>query len=770
MTTCTDPYCGVAVSAGSCDRCGKPAAQAWDGTHQLDLTARIDRRTPDRRTPDPGTPDRDDDATSAVAELQTARASGRQSRRSGSSRSSRSSRGTSRGRLGAGLVQVPRVAWTDPAAAVMVDPQVAESKRYCSRCTTPVGRSRDGVPGRTDGLCPHCGAAFSFAPTLSAGNLVAGQYEVQGCLAHGGLGWVYLAVDHNVSDRWVVLKGLLDSGDATAVAAAVAERRYLAEVEHPNIVKIYNFVEHADADGTPSGYIVMEYVGGTSLKQLMEARKKAEGGTGRLPVEQAIAYVLEMLPAVDYLHSLGLVYNDFKPDNIMQTDEQLKLIDLGAAIALDDEDSPIYGTVGYQAPEMPQTGPTVATDIYTIGRTLTVLCVDVPRVNGRLVTTLAGPDTEPLFAAHESLHRTLLRATDPDPRRRFRSATEMAEQLTGVLREVLAEQQGKPRPGPSSNFSPQRTGFGTDERIDSAARPDPAQLVVALPIPLVDPQDPGAALLATAAGSDVAHVIRVLHDAPRRGVEIRLRLVRAHLERGQTQAARKLIAELESELPGDWRPAWYRGLTALVENNPAQAFAAFSEVLAALPGEMAPKLAMAAAAECMGGTADVQAQHYYHAVWRTDHGVVSAAFGLARQRLRVADHRGAVAALDEVPESSRHHTAAKLVAVQAMVGNRDVDQISESELREAAQRLELLEMDPAQQQQTRALLLGTALQWLTHSKAATMAPLLGVALTEHGVRLGLERAYRALARMCDDPARRYELVDTANQLRPSTLV
>jgi len=109
-------------------------------------------------------------------------------------------------------------------------------------------------------------------------------------------------------------------------------------------------------------------------------------------------------------------------------------------------------------------------------------------VDGRLITTLPGPDTEALFATHESLHRTLLRATDPDPARRFGSATEMAEQLTGVLREVLAEQQGRPRPGASTNFSPQRASFGTDESIDSATRPDPMDVLHALPVPLVDPE------------------------------------------------------------------------------------------------------------------------------------------------------------------------------------------------------------------------------------------------------------------------------------------
>ncbi|MEO9220784.1 MAG: tetratricopeptide repeat protein, partial [Mycobacteriaceae bacterium] len=347
--------------------------------------------------------------------------------------------------------------------------------------------------------------------------------------------------------------------------------------------------------------------------------------------------------------------------------------------------------------------------------------------------------------------------------------TEMAEQLTGVLREVLAAQDGKPRPGPSVNFSPHRAGFGTDESIDSAIRPDLMQVVHALPVPLVDPADPGSTLLATAAGTDSSTLLHTLHEAPRDGVEIRLLLVRAHLEDGQAAPARALLAELAEQLPGDWRLSWYRGLTDLVQHQPSPAFVAFAEVLAALPGELAPKLAMAAAAEAAGGAADVQALHYYNVVWRTDTSIVSAAFGLARQRLRIGDHDGAVAALDEVPNSSRHHTAAKLVAVQAMV-SRPIEQISEAELREAGSRLQALEMPAAQQHQTRALLLGTALQWLATGRPTTTAPLLGAPLSEHGVRVGLESAYRGLARLCDEPSRRYQLVDTANQLRPRTLV
>jgi serine/threonine-protein kinase PknG len=148
------------------------------------------------------------------------------------------------------------VPYRDPASAVLSDPQVPENRRFCATCEQPVGRGRDGRPGLTEGFCRNCGSGFSFTPKLAVGDLVAGQYEVLGCLAFGGLGWIYLARDRNVSDRWVVLKGLLNTGDADAMAAAVAERQFLAQVEHPNIVRIYNFVQHADQrTGDSAGYL-----------------------------------------------------------------------------------------------------------------------------------------------------------------------------------------------------------------------------------------------------------------------------------------------------------------------------------------------------------------------------------------------------------------------------------------------------------------------------------------------------------------------------------
>jgi serine/threonine-protein kinase PknG len=313
---------------------------------------------------------------------------------------------------------------------VQEHPEVPERKRFCTKC----------------------GTEYSFSPKLFAGDLVGGQYEVVGCIAHGGLGWIYLGIDRRVNDKWVVLKGLLDTGDEEALAVAIAERRYLAEVDHPNIVRIINFVEHPDlAKGSTDGYIVMEYVGGKSLKDIADERRGADGRRVPLPVEQAIAYALEALPALGYLHSRGLIYCDFKLDNVIQSEDQLKIIDMGA-VRRQDDDGAIYGTVGYQAPEIATDGVSPASDLSTGARSLAVLTFDFQGFSTVYRDTLPGPEDVEVFDRYESFYRLLVRATDPDPDKRFSSAQEMAEQLTGVLREILALQDNRPRPALSTLF------------------------------------------------------------------------------------------------------------------------------------------------------------------------------------------------------------------------------------------------------------------------------------------------------------------------------
>nr|WP_242625698.1 serine/threonine-protein kinase [Streptomyces sp. BK022] len=729
--------------------------------------------------------------------------------RSVSVRGSGSSSGPSgRGRLGAGLVVVPQVPRPDPRAMVLDNPEVPERKRYCSRadCGAPVGRARGERPGRTEGFCTKCGHPYSFVPKLRAGDIVHGQYEVAGCLAHGGLGWIYLAVDRAVSDRWVVLKGLLDTGDQDAMAAAISERRFLAEIEHAGIVRIYNFVEHLDQrTGSLDGYIVMEYVGGKSLKEIANARRTPDGRRDPLPVEQACAYGIEALEALGHLHSRNLLYCDFKVDNAIQTEDQLKLIDMGAVRRMDDEESAIYGTVGYQAPEVADVGPSAASDLYTVGRTLAVLTFDFQGYTTVYADSLPDPDTIEVFHRYESFYRFLVRATDPDPARRFASAQEMADQLTGVLREVVSLSTGQARPALSTLFGPEVRVTDTElfpaldgevSRLGARALPGPGRpaalppalvrpvdtpaAALALPVPLVDPNDPDAGFLAGLVASAPGELIGALEAAPGQSVETRLRRVRAWLEHGDREAALATLARLDEERPDDWRVVWYRGVAALVTGDFESAALAFDAIYDAFPGEAAPKLALGLCAEVLGQLDN--AAEYYRLVWATDPSFVSAAFGLARVRLAGGDRAGAVRTLESVPESSIHYTAARVAAVRARLRRRTAaagDVPFLDDLTAAADQVEALDaygLDPARRERLSAEVLGCALDWILSSGQDTARPvtggrvLLGSGLDERGLRFGLERAYRTLARLAPGGEERINLVERANRYRPRTWV
>ncbi|QWF81247.1 serine/threonine-protein kinase [Amycolatopsis sp. CA-230715] len=690
-----------------------------------------------------------------------------------------SSRTSRRGRLGAGLVDVPQVPYRDPASAVLENPVVSEEKRFCGKCSAKVGRTADGKPGSPEGICENCGTAFSFVPKLQPGELVGGQYEVLGALAYGGLGWIYLAQDHNVSDRWVVLKGLIDSGDETALAAAANEERFLAEVEHPNIVKIHNFVQHEDPkSGSSVGYIVMEYVGGQSLRQLALAHHRATGRAEPLPIGQVIAYGLEILPALGYLHSQQLLYCDLKPDNVIQTHEQLKLIDLGAVRRMDDYESPLFFTTGYSAPELAKRGASVASDLYTVGRTLAVLSFEFSGYTSKYKTTLPGPEDVPLFALFGSYYRFLKRATHADPDRRFISAEDMGDQLTGVLREIMALGTGKPRPGSSTVYGPETNTFGVDmvvpEQGQSVPLPDAGEVVAGLPIPQADTGDAAAGVLATVVSADPRTAIEALAGAPRESIEVRLRIVRARIELGElTEANRQLQAAqylaIKAGFPHDWRIDWYRGLIELAGGRPRVAHVAFETVYDDLPGEIAPKLALAVSAEGIGDY--FGAARFYELVWRTDHSYVSAAFGLARVYLAQGARAGAIEVLESVPKSSTHYTAAQVAAIKIKTRTgQDANAVSEADLVDASGRLERLTLDAERRTRLSAEVLEAAHDWVGKAGSEPrQGKVLGCALSERDLRFGLERCYRTLARLAGTVEQRVELVDKANAIRPRTL-
>ena len=508
MTTatvaCERAGCAGTILDGYCDTCGLAPAKGG-------------RRRAGRQRP--GTV-----ATAGPGPV-TGRTSGRVDVSRLTTRSAQTgTRSTRRSRVGAGIVEIPPMATADPATRRHGRPERPREPAVLHPLRQPRG-PRPDRPARAapPGSAPTAAPASTSPPSSQAGDLVANQYEVEGALAHGGLGWIYLARDRNVSGRWCVLKGLLDTADPDAAEAAVAERRFLAEVRHSAIVGIHNFVQHEG-----QGYIVMEYVGGPSLKQLTKRRREA--GEGPMPVTEAAAYMLAVLPALDYLHERGLIYCDFKPDNVIHEGDAVKLIDLGGVRRWDDTDAAIFGTVGYQAPEVPKTGPTVASDLYTVGRSLAVLILDWPDWH---------------------VHRGRAACPTAPPTRSWSSTTACGASSSGRARPTPPSGSATPTrwPRPSTGCCARwrrpTTAPRGPARATATARPGPGSIGLGwqvLPSPLLPNHPRIANRVAGVADSDPEAVARMV--AGRRGAELgrhrrrRPRPLRARRLRGGRRGGR----------------------------------------------------------------------------------------------------------------------------------------------------------------------------------------------------------------------------------------
>ena len=697
-----------------------------------------------------------------------------------------------------GMVELPWVEPTEPKDA-LIDPEHAVANK---------------------GIAP---------PVLHPGDIVASQYEITGVIAHGGMGWIYLAQDHHVAGRMVVLKGLHSTDNPDEAAAAAAEREFLADITHPGIVKIFNFI---DDPRVPGGFTVMEYVGGPSLR----ARRNSSSSNVLEP-DVAIAYILEVLPALDYLHSRGVVYNDLKPDNIIVTEDQVKLIDMGAVSGIGAYGF-IYGTKGFQAPEVATEGPSVASDVYTVGRTLASLVVDLPQTDGVYEQGLPSPIDEPLFRQYTSLYRLLARCCNEDPAQRFTSLIELEAQMLGVLREIVAVRDGRTYPAQHSLFSPQRTTFGTkhlvfrtDQLIDGIARSvdiTPQEVVAALPSPLVNRDDVGAAMLQGSSYAEPRETLETLRQAMttpqyEHSVEIPFGVVRTMIDLGLTSQARSWLLTLRERFGGTWRFAWYSGVVETLLGDFRTATASFSEVLNHLPGEAAPKLALAAVSEltlqeqglqeqsllddtlarsfttldqrlfdiptaCLQDMIDTgqmdaewtmrslepqalrfHAIRLYALVWLTNPTTVSSAFGLARMLMREGQVSLALGALDKVPNASRHSRMAQLTAVLCLVspsaGSFDP---TEEQIREAAHRLDQIPSTEPRFLQIKTVVLDAGLNFLLAHRASSSAALFEYPFTVRGLRRGLALTLRAQARVAPYAQHRYALVDMANKVRPAT--
>ncbi len=689
------------------------------------------------------------------------------------------------------LFSLPVFDFPDPSDRVLSNPEIPVRGR-CTNCHRWIESHK------SKGFCPYCRHRYSFLPSLHPGDLVGGQYNVIGCFARGGFGWVYLARDKNLDDNFVVLKGLIDTGNA---ALAAAERRALTMLDHPNIVRIFNFVTHPDQHTREQrDYIVMEYVDGRVLSEVQ--RVAAAGGAplgGPLQVEHVIVCGLQILAAFDYLHGRGLLYCDMKPDNVIVRPGQhgervnrVKLIDLGAVRRADDRVTVIIGTPEYQVSpaEISQHGLTTRSEIWTVGATLDRLFqVTVDRAEQR-----AG-GTSPVAMGLESFRLVLDRAGQQQLERRFASAAEMAEQLKGVHREISALRDGIARPEPSAVFAPtaalldaglgvvpplERWAAGSDRPAPlTDGRPAPATVPATLPVPRVDPDDPAADFLAAADAPDPRGLLAMLRTFEQDSVEVEFARCRAHLELGEVDQAagraRRATRLLAGAAGHDWRVSWHAGLVALGQRDVAAARDRFDAVYRDVPGEEAPKLALGYCAECTGELD--RAEVLYRAVWLRDRLQAGAAFGLARIQLARGDRAGAVAVLGGVPKVSRHSGAAVVAQVLVLSGRLPAGSPRPADLRQAVDRLRELYGDGDHTgdagDRLTAIVREAAFDWTTDN-AAPLPVDGGDFLGDHPdaakLRRLLEQSYQDLAQQARDADTHAALVDRANAVRPMTFI
>ena len=722
---CQRPGCSGRIIDGVCEDCGRPPA----GQSLLKTMVT-------------------DSDTTVGATVGTATGTGRQQ----GTKTRRGSHGTltTRSRLGGGLISLPPQPSTDPLKLIIEKPEVPAGKRICPHCDKRVNRD--------EGFCPNCGKPYNFKASLKVGDIVASQYEIRGPIAYGGMGWIYLAWD-NVLNRWVVLKGLLNAKDEAAAAAAVAERQFLAAVKNPRIVDIYNFVTHG-----PEGFIVMEYVGGRTIKSLRKER-------GPLPAPEAIAYILGILPAFAYLHSQGIAYCDFKPENFMLEEGDVKLIDMGGVRRIDSDQGPVFYTTGYAAPEVAngEVAPNEVTDLYTVGRTLAELVMEF-KPYGAYEFAIPTPVEQPVLAEHEALYRLLLRSTHRDPDQRFQTADDMGDQLYGVLREIVAIEEG-PKPAESKIFT-------ADQLIDADdAEGAAAPLTRLLPALKVDATDPGANLiLGIAAMTRTDKRLAALRDIARHkpdSVEAKLRVADALIPLANDPVPGEVFSLLDAVAAQDafdWRVHWYRGKAWLASGQGRKARSSFDRAYFELPGELAPKLAVAFAAEVEGDPRTAAA--FYDRVSRVDPAHTSACFGLARLRTKSADREGIVAAaeaLRRVPTTSSLFAQSQIRLAELLIA--DGIKFDHNFLEQAAETIEQIGIEGGIVHQLAGRLFVAAIELIENGtiKSSPGRTLLGSPFAITDLRFAAERRYRTCGHLADDFAEKIRWVDLANRVRPVTL-
>lgn len=276
---------------------------------------------------------------------------------------------------------------------------------------------------------------------LSKGQKINNRYEIVKSIGEGGMANVYLAND-KILDRKVavkVLRGDLSSDDRF-IRRFQREALSVSNLSHPNIVEVYDVGEE---DG--EYYIVMEYIEGKTLKQLLKKRES-------LTLTEVIDIMTQLTDGIAHAHESYIIHRDIKPQNIMiQDDGRIKITDFGIAMALNatqlTQTNSVMGSVHYLPPEQASgKGATVKSDIYSMGILMYELLTGTVPFKGDNAVEIAlkhMKDKIPSIRKQDpsipqSVENILMKATAKNPRNRYDSAREMHDDLVACLTEEHA--------------------------------------------------------------------------------------------------------------------------------------------------------------------------------------------------------------------------------------------------------------------------------------------------------------------------------------------
>lgn len=271
---------------------------------------------------------------------------------------------------------------------------------------------------------------------VTKGQKINDRYEVIRSIGEGGMANVYLGYD-TILDRKVAIKVLRGdlSNDEKFVRRFQREALSASSLAHPNIVEMYDVGED---DGMY--YIVMEYVDGKTLKQLLKKR-------GSLTLSEAIDIMLQLTDGMAHAHDSYIIHRDLKPQNIMIRDDgQIKITDFGIAMALNatqlTQTNSVMGSVHYLPPEQASgKGSTIKSDIYSMGIIFyELLSGSLPFKGDNAVEIALKHMRDPLPDLREdnpsipqSIENVILKSTAKNPKNRYDDARSMHEDLLTAL-------------------------------------------------------------------------------------------------------------------------------------------------------------------------------------------------------------------------------------------------------------------------------------------------------------------------------------------------